>query len=824
MAPLGYKKNFRATPALQLFYTGGPLRLAPDASFLACACNDEVKIVDIATGTIRKSLAGDSEAITALAISPDGNTLFAASRSLQVRIWDLATGTLCRSWKAHDGSVTDMDVSMSGLLATASIDRSIRVWDVDGGFCTHAFRGHKGIVTKVIFHPDPHRLLLFSGGDDATVRVWDLVTKKSAALLEKHFSTVTSLAVSANGWSLISGARDKVLNIWSLRDYSHEGTVPVFEAVEAICVVPDGCNLPGSSIQKKKGSKPNVLTVGELGVIRVFSAEGGNCVYKQNSSDVSIATEDADETKRGFTAAYILPDAKGVLCITYDHRLFFYEPFLVDDKQRDLRISKRLIGCNDEITDLRYVGSDETSLAVASNVEQVRIYDLSSMACTQELTGHTDIVLCLDTCLSSQGKSVLASGGKDHTARLWDVTSGKCFAMCTGHSAAVGAIAFSKKKRSFLLTGSRDRSIKFWDFQFVIDDNQQDRVAKLSCIRSAAAHDKDINSLSVAPNDSLLCSGSQDGTARIWKLPELTLATTLKGHKRGVWSVEFSPIDQCVLTSSGDKTIRIWALSDGSCLKTFEGHTASVLRASFLSRGTQIISSGADGLVKLWTIKSNECINTFDQHNDKIWALAVNSNNESFATGGGDALVTLWEDCTASDEEEAARQEAEEALKDQDLANALADTDYDKAVQLAFELRRPFKLLGVFTDLGAFGRSGTDATLASLLKKLDSAYLRLLLEYIREWNSKPKFCYVAQHVLHCVFNVFPASEIVEVPGISELLEGILPYTQRHFNRIGRLEQSCYLADYTLACMSVLDPSDQLPGLGGEIHAKKKQKL
>ena len=41
----------------------------------------------------------------------------------------------------------------------------------------------------------------------------------------------------------------------------------------------------------------------------------------------------------------------------------------------------------------------------------------------------------------------------------------------------------------------------------------------------------------------------------------------------------------------------------------------------------------------------------------------------------------------------------EAALKDQELVNALADTDYVKAIQLAFELRRPYKLLNVFIEL-----------------------------------------------------------------------------------------------------------------------------
>jgi U3 small nucleolar RNA-associated protein 13 len=40
--------------------------------------------------------------------------------------------------------------------------------------------------------------------------------------------------------------------------------------------------------------------------------------------------------------------------------------------------------------------------------------------------------------------------------------------------------------------------------------------------------------------------------------------------------------------------------------------------------------------------------------------------------------------------------------------------------------------------------------------------LRVLLEYIREWNTKPKFCHVAQFVLFRVLRSFPPTDIVEV--------------------------------------------------------------
>eukprot|EP00897_Mesotaenium_endlicherianum_P007748 jgi/Mesen1/7000/ME000365S06127 len=205
------KKSYVPVHKLEVFYTGGAVALFKDGKHVACPCGEEVKVVDVESGVVKHTLAGDTELVTAVAVSPDGVSVFSSSRSLQTKWWNLTTGECKRSWKAHEGPVSDMAVDASGgLLATGSSDRGVRVWDIEKGYCTHALKGHQGVITRVRFHPDPHRLLLFSGSEDAQVKVWDLNTRACVATLSQHFSAVTGLDFSPSGWTLLSAARDKV--------------------------------------------------------------------------------------------------------------------------------------------------------------------------------------------------------------------------------------------------------------------------------------------------------------------------------------------------------------------------------------------------------------------------------------------------------------------------------------------------------------------------------------------------------------------------------------------------------------------------------------
>ena len=56
----------------------------------------------------------------------------------------------------------------------------------------------------------------------------------------------------------------------------------------------------------------------------------------------------------------------------------------------------------------------------------------------------------------------LASGGVDHSIKLWDVASGRELRTLRGHSEVVYSVAFSPDGRT-LASGSDDHSIKLWD-------------------------------------------------------------------------------------------------------------------------------------------------------------------------------------------------------------------------------------------------------------------------------------------------------------------------------------------------------------------------
>ncbi|MEH2180948.1 eIF2A-related protein, partial [Nostoc sp.] len=189
---------------------------SPNGQQLASASYDKtIKIWDVSSGQLLKSLTGHSSAVNSVVYSPNGQQLASASYDKTIKIWDVNSGQLLKSLIGHSSAVNSVVYSPNGQqLASASYDNTIKIWDVSSGQLLKSLTGHSSAVNSVVYSPNGQQLA--SASDDKTIKIWDVSSDQLLKSLTGHSSWVLSIVYSPNGQQLASASYDKTINLWDL--------------------------------------------------------------------------------------------------------------------------------------------------------------------------------------------------------------------------------------------------------------------------------------------------------------------------------------------------------------------------------------------------------------------------------------------------------------------------------------------------------------------------------------------------------------------------------------------------------------------------------
>jgi WD40 repeat protein len=220
-----------------------PIAISHDGRFLAMQGKGDtaVKIIDLATGSERHTLAGIDTGISALSFSPDGRLLATGNNfSGTIKVWDVASGAELHTLTGHNGNIAALVFSPNErvLASTSSVDPALKLWDVAKG----AELGNLPVpvgATAISFSPDGQTLV--TAGESTTLKLWNLAAGGEPRILSTNAGAPIVAAFSPKGQFLAAGTVDGAITLWNPATGEHLlSLISSSGSPDWIAVSPDG--------------------------------------------------------------------------------------------------------------------------------------------------------------------------------------------------------------------------------------------------------------------------------------------------------------------------------------------------------------------------------------------------------------------------------------------------------------------------------------------------------------------------------------------------------------------------------------------------------
>jgi WD40 repeat protein len=274
---------------------------------------------------------------------------------------------------------------------------------------------------------------------------------------------------------------------------------------------------------------------------------------------------------------------------------------------------------------------DGQLLASGGDDNAAILWDVADQNQRESFIEHGSAVMSV--AFSPDGQR-LASACLDGFVRLWDVANQRRRISLT-HEGWVRTVAFSPDGRT-LASGGGDQlgMVVFWD----VRTGQE--------IATFTGHESIVESVVFSPDGQHLASASRDNAVILWDVPRQQMHRKLTKHTNVVYAAAFSPDGQVLATSSRDKTIKLWHVDSGENFATLNLKDDQYVYAEglvFSPDGKYLASACVDHTIRLWDTENYHAVATLRGHDGGVTSVAFSPDGRTLASGSRDRTVLLWD-------------------------------------------------------------------------------------------------------------------------------------------------------------------------------------
>jgi WD40 repeat protein len=175
-------------------------------------------------------LTMDVDALTAIS---DDKIILGGIEELQ--LFDGETKTISQISKEHNGRINCLIKLSDGRLASGGQDNTIKVWDIEKKQTIFTLKGHTSIIWDI---REIEGNKLISASDDNKSKIWDLNQKKEICTLFSSHRHISAIAVLKNNRIILSSGRQVIL--FNLNTKQQESCLDIKKGVWSLKALSNG--------------------------------------------------------------------------------------------------------------------------------------------------------------------------------------------------------------------------------------------------------------------------------------------------------------------------------------------------------------------------------------------------------------------------------------------------------------------------------------------------------------------------------------------------------------------------------------------------------